>query len=608
MARVGKDFFSDMVRGHDTAIHKFRMFAMSAVLIGLLSLSAGGTMAWVYVLGTTKPADRSWARSYLISSALDAFYLRGTNVTVRVGDRDLSAPAAEVARLPQLAEAAGRVGAQFKVGALLGLLVAAAVMVLAMYAGWRRGWRLRQDEHIRGGSIAEPVDLARRLGREGKASPDLRIGEVPIILNSETGHLLIAGTTGAGKSTLIESLLDAIRARGDRAIIADVGGETTARHWRCGDPILAPLDARSESWSPTAEMRGMWDADRVAKVMCPDAVDARDREWQLYSQTLIAAVMQRLVERGEATNEKLLYYLTIAPSDELQKLVAGLPAQTLFDTAAAKMQASVRGIIGSYLPAYRYLPGDAGVGAWSIRHWVESGSGWLWLPYRDDQAAALRPLLSAWIGEAVSAILSLRPDPNRRIWMILDECASLGRVQALADALGKGRKYGLCAVLGVQSVAQLRQTYGREGAEVLTGTTNTWAVFRAGDPDTARWLADALGEREVERVDESLQYSAAETRDAISLHHKVERERIVLPTEIMQLPDLQCFVRLPGDYPISRTKIARRERPQVCEPFIERPSAGTVGCGTPAPGIAENVDDQDGRQANNIATTPEPQA
>src|SRR5689334_3724999 len=37
----------------------------------------------------------------------------------------------------------------------------------------------------------------------------------------ETLHLLIPGTTGAGKSTLIEELLDGVRARGERAIVCD---------------------------------------------------------------------------------------------------------------------------------------------------------------------------------------------------------------------------------------------------------------------------------------------------------------------------------------------------------------------------------------------------
>ena len=79
---------------------------------------------------------------------------------------------------------------------------------------------------------------------------------------------------------------------------------------------------------------------------------------------------------------------------------------------------------------------------------MREGKGWLWLSYREDQAAALQPLLAAWIGEAVNAMLSLPADRVRRRWLMLDEVASLGRVQSLIDALTKGRKYGLCSILG----------------------------------------------------------------------------------------------------------------------------------------------------------------
>ena len=140
--------------------------------------------------------------------------------------------------------------------------------------------------------------------------------------------------------------------------------------------------------------------------MIPDQRET-EREWFVYSQALVAAALKRLWERGEATNGALLHALTLAAPTELKMLVQGLPAQALFHEGAEKMLASVRGIVGSYLAPYSYLPKEAGAKSWSIRRHVREGKGWLWLSYREDQAAALRPLLAAWIGEAVNATLSL---------------------------------------------------------------------------------------------------------------------------------------------------------------------------------------------------------
>ena len=156
-------------------------------------------------------------------------------------------------------------------------------------------------------------------------------------------------------------------------------------------------------------------------------------------------MLKRLWERGETTNAALLNALTLADIEELKTLVEGLPAQALFHEGAERMLASVRGIVGSHLAPYSYLPPEAGAKSWSIRRYVREGRGWLWLSYREDQAAALRPLLAAWIGETVNATLSLPADRVRRRWLLLDEAASLGRVQSLSDALTNGSKYGLCS-------------------------------------------------------------------------------------------------------------------------------------------------------------------
>jgi hypothetical protein len=400
-----------------------------------------------------------------------------------------------------------------------------------------------------------------------KREPDLRIriGGVPVPMKLEPLHFLIAGSTGTGKSVAINSMLDTLRARGDRVIMADVGGEAMARWWCDGDAILNPLDQRSIEWSPFSELAGPWDSDRLAKSMIPDS-EGSDREWQLYSQTLLAAVVQRLIERGEATNERLLYYLTVAKSEEIEQLVSGLPAQTLFDTGASKMLSSVRGIVGSYLPSYRYLSPTAGAGAWSIRRWIESGAGWLWMPYKDDQAASLKPLLSAWIGEAVNAILSLRPDAARRVWLILDEAASLGRVQALADGLTKGRKYGLRAVLGLQSVSQLRASYGLECAQTLLSCLSSSLILRSSDAETADYLSRALGEAEVRRENRS----RGDGRETLS--EQRVNTRIVLPSEIQNLEDRTGFLNLAGDFPVARIEIPIVQKSEVVPPFIPRGS------------------------------------
>ncbi len=422
------------------------------------------------------------------------------------------------------------------------------------------------------------VQRGARLGRPARREHGaIPIGEVSIPRDIEPQHVLLTGSTGTGKSLALQALVDAIRDRaGERAVVVDPGGELMMRYWRCGDTLLNPLDARSVAWSPLAELRGAAEAERLAKSLLPDTEGPDAQQWQCYAQGLTSAVLQRLMERP---NADLVQGLTVANSEDLEVLVRGLPAQTLFDSGAAKMLGSVRAIIGAYLAPYRFLPPGAGADAWSLRRWVEGGSGWLWIPVRADLATALRPLIAAWIGELVSAVLVLPPDRNRRLWLLLDELAALGRVQALSEALTQGRKFGLCACAGLQTVAQLRGAYGLQGAQTLLSCFSSQLILRAADPETADWGSRLLGDQQLSRRVQSEGSSAGGSHSGES--EQISIERVVLPSEIAGLRDRRGFLKLAGDFPIARVEIPiLPARAEVCRPFV---AASATGASAPPP-------------------------
>ncbi len=419
---------------------------------------------------------------------------------------------------------------------------AAVVVAAVTYALRRRG----RDVVQRGARFGRPAR-----GERGA----IRIGRVSMPRAIETQHVLLTGSTGTGKSLALQALVDTIRNRaGDRAVVVDPGGELMARYWRCGDTMLNPLDARSVAWSPLAEMISAADAERLAKSLLPDTDGSDAQQWQCYAQGLTSAVLQRLMERrGRSTNADLVQGLTVANSEDLEALIRGLPAQTLFDSGAARMLGSVRAIIGAYLAPYRFLPPGAGADAWSLRRWVERGSGWLWIPVRADLSTALRPLIAAWIAELVSAVLALPPDRNRRLWLLLDELAALGRVQSLSDALTQGRKFGLCAVAGLQTVAQLRGAYGLQGAQTLLSCFSSQLILRAGDPETADWCSRLLGDQQLSRRVKSEGSGAGGSHSGES--EQISIERVVLASEIAGLRDRRGFLKLAGDWPIAQVEI-----------------------------------------------------
>ena len=114
-------------------------------------------------------------------------------------------------------------------------------------------------------------------------------------------------------------------------------------------------------------------------------------------------------------------------------------------------------------------------------------------------------------------MLSLAQDDGRRIWVILDELPTLHQVPSLAARpRGKSRQFGGCFVLGVQVASALRDLYGRNGAETISGLCGTRVVLAAPDRDTAQWSADSLGRSEIEEVSEGFSYGANTIRDGVS--------------------------------------------------------------------------------------------
>ena len=213
-----------------------------------------------------------------------------------------------------------------------------------------------------------------------------------------------------------------------------------------------------------------------------------------------------LRQKGVKDNKVLVDHLLKTDLTALAQAMEGTVAQSIVDPENPKTALSVRAMLTANLGALEFLP-DEGK-PFSIREWIsdEERGGFLFLTSRGDQHASLRGLISTWLEIAVNAMLSLAQDDGRRIWVILDELPTLHQVPSLQPGLAESRQFGGCFVLGVQVASALRDLYGRNGAETVSGLCGTRVVLAAPDRDTAQWSADSLGRSEIEEVSEGFSY------------------------------------------------------------------------------------------------------
>ncbi len=440
--------------------------------------------------------------------------------------------------------------------------------------------------------------LARLPG--GRRLRPYSIAGIPWPERTETQHTIVSGTTGSGKTVLISDLVAQIRARGERCVIYDKMGSYTAAFFdKDRDVLLNPLDARAPRWSPFYEARNPRDFDMMAAALIPQQKDTVDPFWVTAARQLFANGAGVLRQKGETRNKVLVDRLLKTELTELAQAMEGTVAQSIVDPENPKTALSVRAMLTANLSALEFLP-DEGE-PFSIREWISdeardrNGGGFLFLTSRGDQHASLRGLISTWLEIAVNAMLSLAQDDGRRIWVILDELPTLHQVPSLQPGLAESRQFGGCFVLGVQVASALRDLYGRNGAETVSGLCGTRVVLAAPDRDTAQWSADSLGRSEIEEVSEGFSYGANTIRDGVSLTPRRELRALALPSEIMRLENLAGYLKFPGPFPVASIRLKYVARPAAAERFVPREGDGVEPAGAvnaPEAGGAVSRDDE----------------
>ena len=585
-------FGNATLRGGQTLAHDVHMWgqlvrwgiltiALTVVLVPSVALFRTTTAHEWRLVGTGTLAQAKLALGYQRHSLQKYEWREGKTTLLRIVD---------IANDPRIERIRRRLLHTVYSKAWLGLWIGTGGMVLCAVLFSVRGRRLDRARRVRGAEMATARQLRRRVQplslclaealspKARRSSP--RIAGIPWPKRAETQHTMVSGTTGSGKTVLISDLVAQIRSRNERCILYDKMGSYTRSFFNpSSDVLMNPLDARSPCWSPFFEASSPRDFDMMAAALIPQQKDTVDPFWVTAARQLFANGAGGLWKQGVTGNRVLVDHLLKTDLTALAQAMEGTVAQSIVDPDNPKTALSVRAMLTAHLGALEFLP-DTGE-PFSIRDWVgqEDGTGFLFLTSRGDQHASLRGLISTWLEIAVNALLSLHQDDARRVWVVLDELPTLHQVPSLQPGLAESRQFGGCFVLGIQVISALRDLYGKNGAETISGLCGTRVVLAAPDQETARWSAESLGRGEVEEYAHGLSYGASVLRDGVSLTQRREMRSLALPSEIMRLENLQGYLKFPGPWPVARIELDYVHRPKAAERFVPReeaPSAEAV--------------------------------
>src|SRR3989454_544461 len=342
------------------------------------------------------------------------------------------------------------------------------------------------------------------------------------------------GDSGTGKSALIRQILRQLEERGDTAIVYDPALEYTPQFYtpERGDVILNPLDARSPYWSPGDELRHDAEALTLATSLFPD----RNYENQFFTEGPRRIFAHLLTFKPTA--QELASWL--CHEDELDRRVRGTSYAAMIDRQAPAQRSGVLASLNMVADTLKLLPTEAETTQrWSAAEWARERQGWLFLTSTPETRTRLVPLTSLWLDMLVLRLMSFGQPNQHPVWFMLDELASLQRLPQLHTAITENRKSNNPVVLGFQGRAQLETRYGHD-AEALLSQPATKIFLRTSEPHAAKWIAESLGEIEIERLRES-RSQGRRGQQSYGLERHVEP--LVMASEIEGLPALRGFLK-----------------------------------------------------------------
>lgn len=563
------------------------MYTMKMMLQVLHRIFAWAVLGYVLVVGFllyfTSQSDVKVYFYHLYSQLLNLLGMK-TDVVWHSGRHSLTAE--DILSMPSLKLAyeqsktilAHHLAWSFLLGGLLYLGI-----VLIFYKFFlEKGEKYSKDKYVSGTRLANNVkETIRSVTSSNRGISDISLFDsVPLPLRSENQGMLFHGSIGTGKSQAIMGLLDQIRASGDPAIIYDKECTLKPYYFQQGlDVELNPISELCENWDLWEECRNPLEIGSASQYLIPKSLQGSDPFWVDSARTILSSMAWKMADWEDKDCVKLLQLLLTTSLDDMRELLVGTESENLVSKEIEKTAISIKSVLATYTKALRFMEGLSGQGKpkFSIRKWVQEASksqnknpGWLFITSRSQYHKEIKPLISLWLGLAMQSIQTLKKDENRRIWLIMDELASLQRLEMLSDTMADIRKFGGCVAIGVQSISQIQYLYGNHEGDAINDLLNTKAFFRSPSAKVAKLASDDLGEQVIEAVKESQSYGPSSIRDGNTVGSQREVRKTIEPSEIMTLEDLTCYLKIVGNHPIAKIKSKYKERKEIIEPLTER--------------------------------------
>jgi Type IV secretion-system coupling protein DNA-binding domain len=399
-----------------------------------------------------------------------------------------------------------------------------------------RGRRLRQDL-----KALPPDETTRRL---------LPWGKLWIEEKREAMGYFVLGSPGMGKSTWLEVLMTVALAYigiipNYRALVVDSKPDSEAGLVpfleALGVPykIFNPLDTRAVGWDVGNDIIGEARAAELAAVLIPEVEGNQDNQYFTdAARLLLTAVTVALqIAKGKKWTLRDLL-LSCSNKNEMWQLLKNYHPRYQAYLEFFKDKKGKNEVLTTIQA--NLLPLNVVAARWehvrekiSLRDWLREEYV-LILGSDFEFPETLKRINQVFFRFIASGLKSLPDDPERRVWMFVDELAAISPIPELENLLALGRSKSICTFLSTQNLPALMRILRREKTYEIFGLCGRKA-FMGVDPETARLISEYLSDYEY--VDLSDSYSVSSNSQGssttASTQHKIGTRRTVMAQELM---------------------------------------------------------------------------
>lgn len=417
------------------------------------------------------------------------------------------------------------------------------------------------------------------LKEKGINKEQIKIGDLLLSNLAEPEHVLIVGSTGMGKSVLMNQVLDQTQKLNYKGLCYDFKSDFFSRFFReKSDRLFNPLDNRSILWNFVKDIKSFKDSEIMRMAanisfchsLIPDipsqtSNSSNESYFREGARAILESLITHLIDSchpKKHNNSGLLELLRMSDVRirDITKEVNPIAANYII-TPGSNQTAGVLSVLSRFTKSLLCMdyPGEN----FSMESFVyDNKPGFIFITGYSMMRDMLRPVLSLFI-DTISKHIMNRPETfnvDDRIMTFLDEVQTLQTLNSLVEQVTLTRSKGCSTWLTCQDLSQMENRYGSLKHSIIN-SCKTKIIYGLSDPKDAHYFSDYIGQVKV--LTETLQESGIIDGDSglskwdarnANYSRRMEKIDLVLPSNIINQKKFH-FIFKSYEYPFVRSKI-----------------------------------------------------